>query len=205
MGMDNLRNMIVMDILKNIINNSTITGHFSRTDLWRHSAAVSICSQLISERIFEQKGENAFLSGILHDIGLIVEDQVEPDLFLKTFELYSKKDIQIDKCENKVIGTNHGKIGFSLAKDWRLPLEVQNSIRDHHKSIKIVDPQSLTGIIKVSEYLVFRLNYTPLPDMKSILTGTLLNHMHEYIKEYKTIALDLPEELKKADEIFTLN
>jgi putative nucleotidyltransferase with HDIG domain len=204
-GMDNLRNMIVMDILKNILKTTTITGNFSRTDLWRHSAAVSICSQLISERIFEQKGENAFLCGILHDIGIIIEDQVEPDLFLKAFELYTNKNIQIDKCERELIGTDHSKIGYLLAKEWHLPIEVQDSIRDHHKFIEIVQPDGLTGIIKISEYLVFRLNYTPLPDMKSILPSSLLNHMHKYIKEYKTIAIDLPEELKKADEIFTLN
>ncbi len=204
-GMENLRNMIVMDILKNILKTTTLSGHFSRTDLWRHSAAVSICSQLISERIFEQKGENAFLCGILHDIGIIIEDQVEPDLFLKAFEVYSNDNVQIDKCEREMIGTDHCKIGYLLAKEWRMPVEVQDSIRDHHKFIKIVQPDRLTGIIKISEYLVFRLNYTPLPDMKSTLPGSLLNHMHEYIKEYKTIAMDLPEELKKADEIFTLN
>lgn len=204
-GMENLRNMIVMDILKNIIKNSTTCADFSRNGLWLHSAAVGICSQLISERVFEKKGENAFLCGLIHDIGLILEDQIVPDLFIKTCDLYALGKKQIDDCERKTIGTDHAKIGFLLAKDWKLPIEVQKGIKDHHKAIDKVDPKSLTGIIKISEYLVYRLNYSPLPDMKTILPESLVKHMHALIQEYKTIAMDLPDELKKADDIFSLD
>ncbi|NOX32566.1 MAG: HDOD domain-containing protein [Deltaproteobacteria bacterium] len=204
-GMDNLRNMIVMDILKNIIKNNKINTNFSRNDLWLHSAAVGICSQLISERIFEEKGENAFLCGLIHDIGLIIEDQIEPGLFIKACDLFAHEKKQIDDCEREILGTDHAKIGFLLSKDWLLPAEVREGIKYHHESINDVDPESLIGIIKISEYLVYRLKYSPLPGMKSILPESLLKHMRNLIQEYKTIAMDLPDELKKADDIFSLN
>jgi hypothetical protein len=38
---------------------------------------------MISECIFQEKGEDAFLCGILHDIGMIVEDQTKHDLFIQ--------------------------------------------------------------------------------------------------------------------------
>ena len=203
-GMTNLRNMIAMDILKNTIKNDTAHAGFSRNNLWLHSAAVGICSQMISERVFEQKGDDAFLCGLIHDIGLIIEDQIEPDLFIKVCDLYGLGGKQIDDCEREIMGTDHAEIGFLLAKDWHLPVEVQDGIKHHHEIIDTVDPKSITGIIKISEYLVYRLNYAPLPNMKSILPKSLIRHMQSSIKEYKAIAMDLPDELKKADAIFSL-
>ena len=203
-GMDNLRNIIVMDILKNILKNTITSSNFSVNDLWLHSAAVGVCCQMVSERIFEKKGENAFLCGLIHDIGMIIENQIVPDLFIKSCDFFALGKKQIDACERNMIGTDHTKIGFQLARNWTLPLEVQEAIRFHHKQLDFA-PESLTGIIKISEYLAYRLNYTPLPNMKSQLTEPLLNHMRNCIKEYKAILLDLPEELKKANDIFSLD
>ena len=204
-GMNNLRNMIAVDILKNTIKNDTVHTSFSRNNLWLHSAAVGICSQLISERVFEQKGDDAFLCGLIHDIGLIVEDQIEPELFIKVCDLYDLGGKQIDDCEREILGTDHTQIGFLIAKDWHLPVEVQDGIKYHHEIIDNVDPESIIGIIKISEYLVYRLNYAPFPNMKSILPKSLIKHMQASIKDYKAIAMDLPDELKKADALFSMD
>ena len=85
-GMDNLRNLIVLDIFKHIIKLKSDKGDgFSRVRLWQHCAAVGVTSQMISERIFAKKGENAFLSGLIHDIGLIIADQVVPGPFEEAY------------------------------------------------------------------------------------------------------------------------
>ncbi|MCP3874830.1 MAG: HDOD domain-containing protein [Desulfobacteraceae bacterium] len=203
-GMDNLRNMIVMDILKNILKNTKDRPNFSVTGLWVHSAAVGICSQMISERIFEKKGENAFLCGLIHDIGMIIENQIVPDLFIKACDCFALGKKQIDIHERKIIRTDHTKVGALLAHNWKFPLEVQEAIEFHHKKLD-ADPKSLTGILQISEYLAYRLNYMPLPKTEIHLSEALLNHMHDSIKDYKTILIDLPEEIKKAKEIFSLD
>jgi len=203
-GMDNLRNMIVMDILKNILKSSTTNTDFSRTALWLHSAAVGICAQLISERIFEKRGEDAFLCGLIHDIGMIIEDQIESISFKKACDLYALGGKQIDECEHEIIGTDHAKIGALLAKDWLLPAEVQKSIEFHHKVINRIKPESIAGIIKISEYIVYRMNYTPLPGMQGILPDSLLKHLRVLLQEHKAIVMDLPDELKKAEDLFSL-
>ena len=129
----------------------------------------------------------------------------EPEAFAEAVDHYSKTTIPIDDCEQKFIGTDHAKIGFALAKDWRLPVDVQKGIRDHHKLLQKIEPKSITGIVKIAEYLVIKLEYTLLPDLRFILSKPLLSHLHTYIKDYKAIILDLPEELEKADEIFSLS
>ena len=50
-GMKNLRNMVVMEALKDIFKEGAEDAIFSRSRLWLHCAGVSIASQLIAERI----------------------------------------------------------------------------------------------------------------------------------------------------------
>jgi HD-like signal output (HDOD) protein len=205
-GMDNLRNMVVMDVVKNILKEGQNNEPwFSRTGLWLHCAATGICAQMISERIFGIKGETCFLCGLIHDIGMIIEDQVVPELFMEACKIHSQGKNQIDECERIAIGTDHACIGFQITGDWNLSDEIQMAVRDHHKNIPEVKPETLTGIIKLAEYLSYRLGYMPLPDMQIILPESLINHLHASIQDYKTIIADLPEELQKANSIFLLD
>ena len=159
-GMDNLRNIVIATALKDIYKVNANESVFSRKRLWLHSAAVAICSQMISERIFEKKGENAFLCGILHDIGLIVEDQTIPEMFLEVCKTYDPAVRSITDQELSIIGTDHSAIGSMLANDWKLPEAVKKGIKQHHKIMQQVVPSSIPGIIQIAEFMVSRLDYT---------------------------------------------
>ena len=202
-GINNLRNMIVTEGLKEIFKDKNSKNTFSRSRLWLHCAAVSICSQMIMERIFGLNGEDAFLCGILHDIGMIVEDQTAPDLFYKVCNTYDVNSKPITDYEKEIVGTDHCEIGHLLAKDWQLPIEVQEGIQRHHKTLDHVSPSSLTGVIQLSEYIVTRLDYTAIPGMNAKLSLPLATHIRDNVKEYKALVRDLPNEMSKAKDLYT--
>ncbi len=204
-GMDNLRNLIVLDIFKHIIQlKSDRKDGFSRVRLWQHSAAVGVTCQMICERIFAEKGENAFLAGLIHDIGLIIADQVEPDSFEKAYLECIAGGEHITVCETRVMGCDHSQIGGEVARDWNLPPEIREGVARHHNSSDRIDPKSLTGVIQLAEYLTDRLDMSPFKGMVKALPQGLINHMYKNIDEYKAVAADLPEIIKKADEVFGL-
>jgi putative nucleotidyltransferase with HDIG domain len=201
-GTKNLRNMVVTEALKSIFENSPDREAFSRSRLWLHCAAVSVCSQMICERIFKQKGEDAFLCGILHDIGMIVEHQVAPDQFIRACEAYEPSFRPITHYERTLIGTDHCELGYLLAREWKLPGEVQEGIRDHHTPLKRVSPSSITGIIQTAGYIVSKLNYPALPGMNGMLSPPLTAHIRDNGWEYEVLGGDLPEEIAKARELY---
>ena len=204
-GINNLRNMIVTDSLKNIFKETKSHAVFSRNRLWLHCAAVAICSQMIMERIFGQNGEDAFLCGILHDIGMIVEDQTAPDLFIKACESYGDDSPSIIFCEKEIIGTDHCEIGNLLARDWQLPADVCDGIQQHHQNLEYVSPSSMTGVIQMAEYIVSRLNYPAIPGIKVFLSNPLAEQIRDNVKEYKALVRDLPDEMSKAKELYAPN
>ena len=202
-GINNLRNMIVTEGLKEIFKDKKSKNAFSRNRLWLHCAAVSICSQMIMERIFGLNGEDAFLCGILHDIGMIVEDQTAPDLFYKVCNTYDENSKPITDYEKEIVGTDHCEIGHLLAKDWQLPIEVQEGIQRHHKTLDHVSPSSLTGVIQLAEYIVSQLDYTAIPGMNAKLSLPLATHIRDNVKEYKALVRDLPDEMSKAKDLYS--
>jgi len=201
-GINNLRNMIVTEGLRDIFKGNNSKNAFSRNRLWLHCAAVSICSQMIMERIFGLNGEDAFLCGILHDIGMIVEDQTASDLFYRVCNTYGENSKLITDYEKEIVGTDHCEIGHLLAKDWQLPIEVQESIQYHHTTMDHVSPSSLTGVIQLAEYIVSQLDYTAIPGMKAKLSLPLADHIRNNVKEYKALVRDLPNEMSKAKDLY---
>lgn len=202
LGMRNVRNMVIIQALKDIFKASSDEDIFSRRKLWLHSAAVSICSQMIAERIFQEKGEDAFLCGILHDIGIIVEDQTRHELFIQCCKVYDPGVRPFTEYERAVVGTDHCTVGYLLAQDWKLPHNVINAIRRHHKMINDVSPSSVSGIIQIAEYIVTKSDYPAVEGMTTSLSPPLVDHISDNLMEYKALAKDLPGEIAKAKEIY---
>jgi putative nucleotidyltransferase with HDIG domain len=201
-GMKNLRNIVVTEALRDLFKEGADENIFSRRQLWLHCAAMGVCCQMIAERIFGENGENAFLGGILHDIGLIVEDQVVHDQLIQVCQTYEPGVKSITDFEEEIIGVDHSTIGQGLAREWKLPEEVQEGIKKHHKVLSNIVPASIAGIIQIAEVLVTKLDYPALPGMEPTISPPLTEHIRENMAEYRTLARDLPEEMSKARDLY---
>lgn len=201
LGMKNLHNMAITDALKGIFKEKVRSKIFSREKLWLHCAAVSICAKMVAERIFEDNGDDAYLCGILHDFGLIVESQVEPEKFYAVCEACEAGDKITDR-EQEYLGTDHCEIGHLLTVDWEMPETIQIAIRDHHLSDGDYAPDSLTGIIQIAEYITGQLGHTALENFNTALPEHLVAHMQDNMDEYKVLIEDLPEEMSKAQDLY---
>jgi len=200
-GMKNLQNMAVTDALKNIFNTKDASPLFSRKRLWLHCAAVSIFSKMLAERIFAINGDDAYLCGILHDFGLIVEEQVAKKYFLQAC-MECGTTGSITACEQKFLDTDHCEIAYLMTLDWEMPVEIQEAIRDHHTLSDDTDPASLTGILQISEYVAGQFDYTPISGSRPQLAPSLVSHLQENADEYKVLIDDFPDEMSKAKDIY---
>ncbi len=202
LGIDNLRNIVVVEAMKDIFKTGREDERFSFRKLWFHSAVVAVCCQMVAERVFRQKGENAFLCGILHDIGLIAAAQVEPNLFFRIWEDPTPDSSTLIAREKEVLGTDHCSLGYQLTGEWKIATPVREGIKEHHNSDRSLSPSDLGGILQISEYLASRLDYAMLPGMRVGLSPSLLQHLRENIMEYRVITSDLPNEISKAKEVY---
>ena len=77
--------------------------------------------------------EDAFAAGLLHDIGIVLEDQYAHALFrLVIQDLDDRKTLVA--AERKRLGFDHAQLGAKVAESWRFSERVTAAIGHHHDS-----------------------------------------------------------------------
>ncbi|MDH3346858.1 MAG: HDOD domain-containing protein [Desulfobulbaceae bacterium] len=204
LGLKKLHTIAITDAMSNIYRSPVLNRSLNPELLWIHSAASAICCKLISERIFARNGDEVYLLGILHDIGLIVESQTCPQDFLQVYEQWNPiNEPSLPSLESQILQTDHCVLGFHLVQAWNLSEAIAHGIRNHHTVDENIAPHSHTGILQISNYLINNLGYSIKPGASKLLSKSISHHLHEYIDEYKTLADDLPEEIDSIRQLYT--
>ena len=100
---------------------------------WQHSLATAIASKVAAECIgISHAAEDAFLGGLLHDIGKIVMDQYQPNIYGPIVKYANDKGILLIDAEREVMGITHAAIGKWVMEKWRLPPSIVHMVADHH-------------------------------------------------------------------------
>ncbi len=120
---------------------------------WRHSLAVAMVSRKFAEMIDYPEPEKAYLAGLLHDIGTIVNCMVVPDEFRAAMEKGSREHLPLDEAEQAIMGFTHSDSGRILADAWKIPADIGDAIELHHR---IGDPERggpLVALVNLSDLL----------------------------------------------------
>ena len=99
---------------------------------WSHSAVTGQISRALCRRLKLPGGEEAFVAGLLHDIGRIVFVEYCHDEFMQAVSLASAEGVSMTEAEQSVIGLSHADLGGELAGRWRLPGVIVCGIQYHH-------------------------------------------------------------------------
>lgn len=138
LGFSQIRNLAMTASVSSIFRHDVTVGTYQRVRLWRHMVAVGICARMIARQLKIPRFEDAFLAGLLHDIGIILSDQHIHDRFELTIKAL-RADRTLGAMERRVLGFDHTLLGARVATKWRFPDVVRDAIRHHHKA------QSYTG------------------------------------------------------------
>ncbi|HMB95830.1 MAG TPA: HDOD domain-containing protein, partial [Tepidisphaeraceae bacterium] len=79
MGFGAVNTLAISATMGQVFKPIQIGEDFTGRDLWTHCVAVAATAREMAKRVNKQIAEEAFLAGLLHDIGLLVELQVCPD------------------------------------------------------------------------------------------------------------------------------
>lgn len=117
-----------------------------------HSLATAIWGDLLVQKIPAENAEWAFLSGLLHDIGLLLIATGLPDRASEMADAGS--DYQLAEWERQLLGFSHFEIGASLLDRWNCPATVQDaSLFCQRNAFEFQCPMSLGLVVKTASLL----------------------------------------------------
>lgn len=96
---------------------------FNRIGFWQHSIAVACCADLIcrDHPDLDFHAEEAFVCGLVHDLGKLALDLVLPRAYARVIELAEQREGNIADFERPIVGLDHHAAGAKLAERWGLP------------------------------------------------------------------------------------
>jgi putative nucleotidyltransferase with HDIG domain len=102
--------------------------------LWEHSYKTAFYAYNIIKNFRKDRNmvDDAYVSGILHDMGKIIFSNVHPDLLEKINSLCQEKNLPASTFEDLAAGINHAEIGALIAEKWNFPECLIIAIRHHH-------------------------------------------------------------------------
>jgi HD-like signal output (HDOD) protein len=99
-----------------------------RTAFWFHSLVCGIISERLAKLMATVNTEEAFLSGILHDLGILLLDDFFPTVFSRALEYTTNKNSQFVQCEKALLGVTHNDMVAELFTKWKLPDSVTEGV-----------------------------------------------------------------------------
>ncbi len=102
-------------------------------ELWKHSIAVAMMSQVLSQKVFRCDDSVLYTAALLHDIGKVFLGEYVQESFNKIENLVMNRGYSFLEAENEVLGIDHAVLGGMIAEHWHFPAEIRDAIAYHHR------------------------------------------------------------------------
>ncbi len=146
LGMKTTANMALTHSVFDMFEKDADTFGFDRTQFWIHSLAAACCARALITICDGVDPDDAFLAGLLHDLGKMILDQYMPTEYQQILQDANLEGIPIRKGESQVLKIGHTYVGNRIGSQWELPSSLCDSVGDHHKYNSLVQlPPSATG------------------------------------------------------------
>lgn len=152
LGLETLANMVLGNAAFRSFEVADIPG-FSLPELYSHSFKVaSIARHLVgSEERFAASPEDAYMAGMLHDIGRLVLASEQPDSLSQAMRHSREAGVALTTAEHDCIGVTHAELGAYLVSLWGFPMPVVEAIAFHELPGGVESP--LVAAVHIAERL----------------------------------------------------
>ncbi len=120
---------------------------------WEHSLGCALVCRHFARKISYPDPSKAYLAGLLHDLGIIVNLWVMPKEFLEAYECARSQGIPLHEAEKKVLGFTHCESGRLLADKWELSPSLKEVVSLHHNIEEARDDAGLVALVEISDLL----------------------------------------------------
>jgi len=151
-GLRRLKEMIITSCMHPVLNKPVPGYGLNPGELWRHSIAVSVISEILAKELDIVASDEIFTAALIHDMGkLVLGEFVKVDM--DKIQTLSSDDVSFEAAERLVFGIDHAEIGAMVLKNWFFPEIIVDAVRWHHDPDASNKESTVVDIIHVADLI----------------------------------------------------
>lgn len=157
LGFNTIKSFVIAASLKDTFKHSGLTEKM----LWEHSFGAALAARIIVGECQLVSVEEAFLAGLLHDIGKILMYNNDFDRFQSLMEHCYNERLLFEEVELTHLPFTHAELGGYVLKKWNFPDVIVNSVMQHH-NFEFTDGddfylRALTAVVSLADLFCLKL------------------------------------------------
>ncbi len=155
LGLSAVKNIAIAASIARLFKGKRISQQFRASDLWRHSVAVAVAARALGKcSPHPLMTDEIFVTGLIHDVGTLVERQTFPDKFCEVIDRCAQSDIDFLECERQIVGADHQAFGVGLTTKWKFPRHLRAAVGFHHNPEALsVELRNMATLVQLADVL----------------------------------------------------
>ena len=165
LGLNAVKNIAIAASLTKLFRGGDLCPRFSARELWIHCMAAGAGSKVICDQLKLGLPDEAFLAGLIHDIGIMVEMQAMREKLVKVFDemkfdASGAPTTDMRALETKLFGADHCAFGGALCEAWKFPKSFVHVAAHHHDpSLLPAGNRMLASVVYLADRMAAQLGY----------------------------------------------
>jgi HD-like signal output (HDOD) protein len=209
LGLNAVKNIAIAASLTKLFRGGDLCPRFSARDLWTHSMATAAGSKLLCDQLKLGLPDEAFLAGLIHDLGIMVEMQAMREKLLQVFDAmkYDTAGIPLTnmrEIEQKILGADHCAFGAGLCESWKFPKSFAHVAGHHHDPLNLPSGnRMLAAVVHVADIMAAECKYGFRGDLQQTLVDPhVLEELRLTAPTLESIKLALPRIFDEVQSTF---
>ena len=148
---------LAVSVFEQFKNVSSDTADFRLESFWRHNVGVSCLAKQMAIVLQLGEPEDAFVAGLLHDVGKLVMLQHFPHDAADLTRAAAEQRRTWRACEEVLFPINHESIGKALFRAWDFPAAVVEGVAFHHNPEAASGHAVLAALVHLADYFAYHM------------------------------------------------
>ncbi len=151
LGREAVRSAALTSFTQGILDDEVSAFDLEKGMLWEHSMFCAVSSRIIALRVRYNDPEEAYIAGLLLDIGKLILCKFAAEKFAQILEKTNRNKTLYNVAEQQVLGFDHPTIGGKMMKNWGLPQVLVEAVQSHHSPVKAKTNKVLAYIVHLAD------------------------------------------------------
>jgi HD-like signal output (HDOD) protein len=151
-GTEEIRNICLSICLMQQFSRILVSKSFDANCFWRHSLLTGLTAQKLAEDTGLIEKEDAYILGLLHDLGRMVMAVQMPVYFERLVQTAGRRETSLYESE-KIERLPHTDVGLWVSMKWALPELIRSVLRWHHDPLEAGDFSREAALVHIAASL----------------------------------------------------